>query len=72
MLRLGGLLLALFLALEGLVGILDHFHVVNFGPCAGSAAALFYVALMVTSGFGTILTLTGSIAWLARRYRDRH
>jgi len=47
--------------------LLDYFHLVVFGPCAGYGAAAFYILMMLTFGLGTVLTVLGAILWGVRK-----
>lgn len=71
MLRFGLACLFLFLCTAGLASVLDHAHMVVFGPCADAGAAAIYIALMLTAGMGALFTVAGAVAALVRRIRQR-
>ena len=69
MLRFGVMCLALCLCTAALASILDHLHVVVFGPCAGPGAVAIYLSLLLTSGLGVIFTIAGAAAKAIARIR---
>jgi hypothetical protein len=60
----------LFLATVTIASILDHFHLVVFGPCAGPGETAIFGALFLSASLGVIFTLIGSGIWLARKLRQ--
>ena len=70
MLRFGILCLALCLSTAGVASVLDHFHLVVFGPCAGPGAAALYLTLLLTAGLGILFTFVGAGAKLIARLRQ--
>ena len=69
MLRLGILLLTICGCMVVLALVLDHFHAVVFGPCAGPGAVTIYLILIVTSVLGVCCTSIGGILWLLLKLR---
>jgi hypothetical protein len=70
MLRFGLLCLALCLCTAALAAVLDHLHVVAFGPCASAGAVAFYMKMIISFTSGAIFTILGAGAWLLRKLRQ--
>ncbi len=61
---------AICLTTVATASILDHFHMVVFGPCAGPGETAIYGALLLSALLGVFFTLIGSGIWLARKLRQ--
>lgn len=69
MVRVGVSCFALCLGLVVLASILDHAHMIVFGPCAGPSEVIIYGALILSATAGLVLTSIGIIVWLIRKMR---
>jgi hypothetical protein len=70
MMRFGLVCLGLCLCTVALASVLDHTHLVVFGPCAGPGAAGIYILLFATSPLGVIFSALGASVWLVRKLRQ--